>query len=31
MLWLELWFRIVVTGELDRYADLSEMLEPCAS
>jgi asparagine synthase (glutamine-hydrolysing) len=31
MLWLELWFRVVVTGELDRRADLSEMLDPCAS
>ena len=31
ILWLELWFRIVVTGEMDRHADLSEMLEPCAS
>ena len=31
ILWLELWFRIVVTGELDHHADLSEMLDPCAS
>lgn len=26
MMWLELWFRIVATGELDRHADLAEML-----
>jgi asparagine synthase (glutamine-hydrolysing) len=31
ILWLELWFRVVVTGELDHHADLSEMLDPCAS
>ena len=31
ILWLELWFRVVVTGEMDRHADLSEMLGPCAS
>lgn len=31
MLWLELWFRVVVTGEMNRNADLSEMLGPCAS
>lgn len=31
ILWLELWFRVVVTGELDHDADLSEILDPCAS
>ena len=24
ILWLQLWFRVVVTGELDYHADLSE-------
>ena len=27
MMWLELWFRVVVTRELDRHADLSEKLD----
>src|SRR5438067_5322135 len=31
ILWLELWFRVVLTGELDHDADLSAMLDPCAS
>jgi asparagine synthase (glutamine-hydrolysing) len=31
ILWLELWFRVVVTRELNHHADLSEMLDPCAS
>ncbi|HEX4885016.1 MAG TPA: asparagine synthase (glutamine-hydrolyzing) [Casimicrobiaceae bacterium] len=30
-LWLELWFRVVATGELSRDADLSGWLAPCAS
>jgi asparagine synthase (glutamine-hydrolysing) len=31
ILWLELWFRLVVTRELGRHADLSELLGLCAS
>jgi asparagine synthase (glutamine-hydrolysing) len=31
ILWLELWFRVVVCGELERDADLLRMLDPCAS
>ena len=31
ILWLELWFRIVVSRELEQDADLSRMLDPCAS
>jgi len=28
ILWLELWFRVIVTGELDFHADLSGLLGP---
>lgn len=31
ILWLEIWFRVVVTGELDHHADLSELLRLRAS
>jgi asparagine synthase (glutamine-hydrolysing) len=31
ILWLELWFRIVVYGDMSRDTDLSEILETCAS
>lgn len=31
ILWLEVWFRVVVCGELEYSADLSEMLDPCVS
>jgi hypothetical protein len=31
ILWLELWFRVVVSHELQHDADLSRMLDPCAS
>lgn len=31
ILWLELWFRVVVIGELNYKADLSETLDICAS
>lgn len=31
ILWLELWFRVVVTGEMDCSTDLSDMMELCAS
>src|SRR4030095_12685116 len=31
ILWLELWFRVVVAGEMDHDADLSELLEACVS
>ena len=31
ILWLKIWFRVVVTGELDHHADLSELLGLCAS
>lgn len=31
ILWLELWFRIVVAGEMDHDADLSAIGSPCAS
>jgi asparagine synthase (glutamine-hydrolysing) len=31
ILWLELWFRIVVAGEMDCDTDLSEMMDICAS
>jgi asparagine synthase (glutamine-hydrolysing) len=31
ILWLELWFRVVITGQLDRGADLTETLGLCAS
>jgi asparagine synthase (glutamine-hydrolysing) len=31
ILWLEIWFRVVVTGELDYHADLSQVLDACAS
>lgn len=31
ILWLELWFRIVVTGEMNHHADLSEVLGLCVS
>jgi hypothetical protein len=31
ILWLEIWFRVVVTKGMDYEADLSEMLDLCAS
>jgi len=31
ILWLELWFRIIVTQEMDSQANLCEMLDLCAS
>jgi asparagine synthase (glutamine-hydrolysing) len=31
ILWLELWFRVVVTGEMDCDTDLSEVIDLCAS
>lgn len=31
ILWLELWFRIVVYGDMSRDTDLSEIFETCAS
>jgi asparagine synthase (glutamine-hydrolysing) len=31
ILWLELWFRVVVSGEMDRRTDLAEALGLCVS